>query len=92
MIVKNKVTQQELVKYSFDQQQVAQASHVLVLCIEKKITEQYIRNYFEDVKNKRGTSDEVLESFRSFLIDDFSKKNHRRGAFMGNKASLYSVR
>jgi nitroreductase len=74
LVVSNKELQKELVPYSFNQEQVAQASHVLVICIENTIDEAYIRAHFENEKSIRGTSDEVIDSFRSFLIDDFSGK------------------
>lgn len=75
VVVSNKELQKELVAHSFNQEQVAQASHVLVICIENTIDEAYIRAHFENEKSVRGTSDEVIDSFRSFLINDFSGKN-----------------
>ena len=74
IVVKNKELQQELVAHSYNQQQVAQASHVLVICVENTIDKDYIVNYFENVKKQRGTADDVLAPFRSFLIDDFGGK------------------
>ncbi len=74
VIVSNKELQKELVPHSFNQEQVAQASHVLVICIENTIDEAYIRAHFENEKSIRGTSDEVIDSFRSYLINDFSGK------------------
>ncbi len=74
MVLSNKVMQKALVPHSYNQQQVAQASHVLIICIENKINEAYIRSYFEDVKNVRGTADEILDPFRTYLIDHFSEK------------------
>jgi len=50
------------------------ASHVMVICIEDKIDENFIRNYFKRVKHLRETPDEVLEPFQNFLVDDFRKK------------------
>jgi len=74
VVVSNKELQQELVAHSFNQEQVAQASHVLVICIENIIDEAYIRAHFENEKNIRGTDDAVIDSFRSFLIESFSTK------------------
>lgn len=74
MVLSNKAMQKALVPHSYNQEQVAQASHVLIICIENKINEAYIRSYFEDVKNVRGTADEILDPFRTYLIDHFSAK------------------
>lgn len=75
VMVANKEVQQQLVPHSFGQQQVAQASHVLVICIENEVDEKYISKYFEQVTKVRGVSSEVLDPFKDALIDDFSKKD-----------------
>lgn len=74
--VENKELQQKLVAHSFDQLQVAQASHVLVLCIEKNVDANYIANYFDLVKKTRGTSDEILNPFKEMMTESFSNKNN----------------
>ncbi|WP_442267189.1 NAD(P)H-dependent oxidoreductase [Tenacibaculum sp. ZS6-P6] len=74
VVIKNKELQKQLVEHSWNQQQVAQASHVLVLCVPKKQTTKDVENYFKLVKNIRNTSDEILNPFKDFLIDSFSKK------------------
>ena len=74
VVVSNKEFQKELVPYSFNQEQVAQASHVLIICIENTVDEAYIRAHFENEKSIRGVSDKIIDSFRSFLITDFSSK------------------
>lgn len=75
VIVSNKEIQNQLVPHSFDQQQVAQASHVLVICIENEIDGDYISSYFRQVKRVRGVSSEILDPFKDALINDFSKKD-----------------
>lgn len=75
LILKNKKVQQELVAHSFGQEQVANASHVLIICIDKDITAQDIDDNFDREKEIRGTSEEVIASFRKFLKDNFSEKS-----------------
>ena len=74
LVISNKETQKSLRELSMNQQQVDTASHVMVICIEDKIDEDFIRNYFKRVKHLRETPDEVLEPFQNFLVDDFRKK------------------
>lgn len=74
VVLRDKKLQQELVAHSLGQPQVGQASHVLVLCIEKNVDSRYITSYFERVKQVRGTSDEILDPFKNALLNDFSKK------------------
>ncbi len=74
VIIQNSELQNKLVPISMNQEQVRDASHVLVICIEKTIDTQHIKRYFSNVKSVRGTSDEILNPFKDYLIDSFSKK------------------
>ncbi len=74
VIVKNKALQANLLEYSMNQEQVAQASHVLVFCIETKIDEDYIEAYFSRVKTIRNTPDDISKPFKDYLIEDFKRK------------------
>jgi nitroreductase len=74
LVIKNKELQGLLVAHSYGQQQVGEASHVLVICIEGKIDKEYITKYFEQVKKIRGTNDKVLNPFKDSLVESFSKK------------------
>tara|TARA_R110002073_G_scaffold83987_5_gene200098 strand:- start:7774 stop:8403 length:630 start_codon:yes stop_codon:yes gene_type:complete len=100
LIVSDKEFQNELVKYSMDQEQVAQASHVLVFCIENKIDKKYIETYFKRVQQIRSTPDDILNPFKEFLIDDFktrSKENIKNWAIkqaylaMGNLLTVCAI-
>jgi nitroreductase len=74
-IIKNKELQQQLVTHSFGQQQVGNASHILVLCIDNDTTIQDIDDSFDREKAIRGTSEEIIASFREFLKGSFSEKS-----------------
>lgn len=75
VIIHDKELQRKLVKHSFNQQQVATASHVLVICIEKQVDKIFIEEYFNRVHSIRSTPQDVLEPFQNFLIGDFEKKH-----------------
>lgn len=74
VILKDKTIQNELVKHSMNQEQVKQASHVLVFCIETAIDKKYIETYFTRIKTIRNTPEEILNPFKGFLIEDFNDK------------------
>lgn len=74
VVIQNKKIQEKLVSASWNQQQIIQASNVLVICIQEDFTSKAVKNYFDLVKKTRNTPDEVLSSFRSFLVAEIDKK------------------
>ncbi|MEP0264384.1 NAD(P)H-dependent oxidoreductase [Dokdonia sp.] len=71
LIIHNQGIQDHLVALSMEQQQVADASHVLVFCIEKNIDKAYIEAYFKNVQDIRNTPDKILQPFREYLYGHF---------------------
>ena len=74
VVVKNKDIQKELVLHSWNQQQISQASHLLVICIDTKLDETDVEKYFERVKEIRNTPDEIINSFKEYLTTTISGK------------------
>ena len=75
LVIGNTALKEKLVPITMKQQQVKNASHVLVLCTETEMTSDYIKRYFSLVAETRNTSRDVLSSFEGFLIDEFSEKS-----------------
>ena len=75
LILKNKELQQKLVSHCYGQEQVANASHVLVICIEDDTTVKDINDYFDREKSIRGTSEEIIAPFRKYLTESFAQKS-----------------
>lgn len=69
IVIENKQLKEKFVEHCYYQRQVADASHLLVLCIENDTTTEDINNYFDLEKEIRGTSEEVVGTFRKQLID-----------------------
>lgn len=77
VVVRNKDLQEKLIASSYGQQQVFQASHVLVICIERVVDKDFIVEYFTRVKNIRNTSESIINPFEDALVSSFSKKDIR---------------
>ncbi|SEK25762.1 Nitroreductase [Aquimarina amphilecti] len=75
VVLKDKEIQKDLTTHSWNQQQVADASHLLIFCIEKNVGEAYITKYFDNVKTIRNTPEEILKPFKEQLIDSFENKS-----------------
>ena len=94
VVVKNKDIQKELVLHSWNQQQVSQASHLLVICVDTKLDETDVEKYFERVKEIRNTPDEIINSFKEYLkttISGKTKENLRGQNFVGRKFCGYKL-
>lgn len=74
IVVENQELKDALFMHSYNQRQVKDASHVLVICIEKEITPEYIRKHFKREEVIRNTKREILEPFENSLVASFSKK------------------
>ncbi|MDA8951979.1 NAD(P)H-dependent oxidoreductase [Flavobacteriaceae bacterium] len=75
LIIKNKSIQRKLVDHSYHQQQIVQASHLLVICIDTNLKESDVEKYFERVKEIRKTPDETISSFREYLKTVITEKS-----------------
>lgn len=88
VIVNNKEIRKKLVQHSWNQQQVIQASHLLVICVPKKFDTNFIENHFNLVKEIRKTPDEILNPFKDRLIDLVKSKSQDE-LFLWNKNQAY---
>ena len=88
VVIKNKEIQKELVQYSFNQEQVEQASHILVLCIPKEFTTKDVEQYFDLVKKTRNTPDEILNPFKEYMLKDIKQRTEEE-LFIWNKNQAY---
>ena len=75
VVIKNKEIQNQLVEHSWNQKQVAQASHVLVITVPKSYSTEEVSSYFNRVKNIRNTPDEIINPFQEFLTNTVASKS-----------------
>ncbi len=75
VVVSKPETKAQLVPITYNQPQVRDASHVLVLCIEKEIDVSFITDHFKRVENVRKTPRKILDPFENAMIENFSAKD-----------------
>ena len=68
VVVENKDLRQELLQHSFNQKQVIDASHLLVLCRETEFSTKHINDYISNVSSCRNQSIEKLDGFKKMLM------------------------
>ena len=88
VVIQNKTIQKELVTYSFNQPQVLEASHLLVICVPDNYTTEQIENYFDLVKKIRNTPEAVIAPFKEFLTSEIRSKTQEE-LFAWNKNQAY---
>ena len=73
IVVANDDLKASLVPYSYNQKQVAEASQLLVICIQDNISDLDMVNYYNNIKTTRKTSEEILKPYRNDLIKMIQK-------------------
>jgi nitroreductase/dihydropteridine reductase len=75
VVVKDKALRAKLVPHSYGQNQVVDASYLLVICIQKDYTVNDVEAYFELVQKTRNTPEKALAPFKKNVVSIFSNKS-----------------
>lgn len=73
VVVSNNKLKESLVPYAYNQRQVSDASHLLVICIQSDVNEEDVNKHFDNVKMIRNTPETILEPYRKNLIKTIQK-------------------
>lgn len=74
IVIENKELQEKFVELSYFQRQVADASHLLILCIDTNTTSEDINAYFDLEKETRNVSEATISKFREQLLQMYENK------------------
>lgn len=91
VVVSNSELKKQLVPISMDQQQVQDASHVLVICTETALTSNYIKDHFNRVEAIRNTPREILDPFQEYLLESFADKRPEDVALWMSKQAYLAL-
>jgi len=75
IVIENKELQEKFVELSYFQRQVADASHLLILCIDTDTTSEDINAYFDLEKETRNVSEASISKFREQLLQMYENKS-----------------
>jgi nitroreductase len=67
VMVSNKDMRKPLVEHAYNQKQVLEASHLLVICIQDNITDNDVDLLFDTTQSIRKTPDYILDPYRNNL-------------------------
>jgi nitroreductase len=68
IVVKDKSLRQELRKYAWNQPQLTEASHLIVLCTKTEMDGAYIKNFVLRIAQAWGTPVEALEGYQNQML------------------------
>lgn len=69
LFIENKEKREALVEHSWNQRQVAEASHLIVIAVRTDIDENFIGNYIQSMSEKRGIPLEHLNDFKGMMMN-----------------------
>lgn len=75
VVVKNTEIREKLKEVAWEQSQIVDASHLLVLCIKKNIGDQFVSHYVETIAEERGSDISTLDGFKKNILQFLSGKS-----------------
>ncbi len=89
LFVENPELREKLVKASYNQRQVAEASHFLVICVIDELTEDHIDDYMQNTAKTNEINPQSLAGFRSMIINSTGKmQRHELRDWMSKQAYI----
>jgi nitroreductase len=73
VVVNDSAVKEKLVAASYNQRQVADASHLVVFSIKTNVTEADVNAFIKLISEKRGVPAEALEGYRGMMIGSIIK-------------------
>ena len=70
VVVEDEIMKEKLVEAAYGQKQVADASHLLVLCRERDIDHGHIEDYIKNVAQTREQEATKLEGYKDMMVRD----------------------
>lgn len=75
LVISNEDLKKSLIEHAYNQKQVYEASHLLVICIQNDIKDKDVNEFFDNIKVIRNTPETTLESYRSYLLQSMRDKS-----------------
>lgn len=75
LIIENTALRQELIPASYGQMQIAEASHLIVICAYNDLTEDHVDTYVENVISTRDGDPDRIKNYGGFMKKTFAEMN-----------------
>ncbi len=85
LFVENQELKDQLVAHSYQQKQVAEASHVIVLCVQEEIGDKDVEEYISITAETRGDSLESLEGYKNMMSGTVARMSEEQKNLWASK-------
>lgn len=75
IVVENLDVRKQLRKYSYNQTQVTDASHFIVLCAKTSLSTDYVDAYIQEMARVREKPVESYTAFRTMIVEDIAERS-----------------
>lgn len=75
LVIENPSVKAKLVEHSWNQEQVSQCSHLVVLAALKDTQESDVNEFIKDIHSKRGGDIEALDPYKGMMLGFLSNMN-----------------
>jgi len=75
VIVENKALKEKLREHSYNQPQITDCSHLIVLCNKKSIKDEYIDKFVKETAKSKGVEVETLDEFKKMISGAMKRKS-----------------
>jgi len=77
VVVTDKNIREELKKNSWDQSQITDASHLIVLCVNTKIDANYVKKFVKHIAKTRNVTEESLKGYEDMMMGSVSRRSEQ---------------
>lgn len=75
VVVKDRELRARLKEAAWNQPQITDASHLLVLCVKTNVGEKFVDHYVETITKERGIDIKTLDGFRKSILQGLSEQS-----------------
>ena len=75
IVIENKEIRAQLVEAAYNQKQVLNASHLLLICIQNNIQDVDVTTYYNNIKHIRNTPETILKPYKDDLVNIMQAKS-----------------
>lgn len=91
IVVTDEDMKHELLKHAYNQIQVVENSHLIVLAVSTKIDEEYISEYISRMESERGMDAGSLDGFKAVLVGDLTNRSQEDRTVWAEKQAYIAL-